>query len=69
VEDIDIGKAREILDADHFGLAKVKRRVLEYLAVRKLNADGRCTTCPAGQSAFGSCSVLPRAALAAESWP
>lgn len=33
--------AREILDRDHFGLEKVKRRLIEYLAVRKLNPDGR----------------------------
>ena len=39
-EAIDIAKAREILDADHYGLEKVKRRILEYLAVRKLNSDG-----------------------------
>ncbi len=30
----DIGKAKEVLDRDHFGLDKVKRRILEYLAVR-----------------------------------
>lgn len=33
--------AREILDRDHFGLEKVKRRLIEYLAVRKLNPHGR----------------------------
>ena len=37
----DLGLAREILDRDHFGLEKVKRRLLEYLAVRKLNPEGR----------------------------
>ncbi|MCL4120278.1 UNVERIFIED_CONTAM: hypothetical protein GTU68_002608 [Idotea baltica] len=35
-EEIDIDKAREVLDADHFGLEKVKERILEYLAVQKL---------------------------------
>jgi len=38
---IDIATARQVLDADHFGLEKVKRRILEFLAVRKLNPDGR----------------------------
>ncbi|MCB1090490.1 MAG: endopeptidase La [Verrucomicrobiae bacterium] len=37
----DLAKAREILDRDHHGLEKVKRRLVEYLAVRKLNPDGR----------------------------
>ncbi len=40
-ESIDIARARQILDDDHFGLEKVKRRILEYLAVRKLNPRGR----------------------------
>ena len=40
-EHIDIGQARRILDEDHFGLQKVKRRILEYLAVRKLNPHGK----------------------------
>ncbi len=38
---IDIARARGVLDADHFGLEKVKRRILEFLAVRKLNPDGK----------------------------
>ncbi|MEM9017174.1 MAG: endopeptidase La [Verrucomicrobiota bacterium] len=37
----DLARAEEILDRDHYGLDKVKRRLLEYLAVRKLNPDGR----------------------------
>ena len=37
----NLKRAREILDRDHFGLEKVKQRLLEYLAVRKLNPDGR----------------------------
>jgi ATP-dependent Lon protease len=36
---LDIGKAREVLDAEHYGLDKVKKRILEYLAVRKLKKD------------------------------
>ena len=35
-ETLDVGAARAVLDGDHQGLAKVKRRVLEYLSVRKL---------------------------------
>jgi ATP-dependent Lon protease len=38
---IDIATARRILDEDHFGLEKIKKRILEYLAVRKLNPTGR----------------------------
>ncbi len=38
---IDLKKAREILDRDHFDLDRVKRRLVEYLAVRKLNPAGR----------------------------
>ena len=34
---LDLKIAREVLDADHYGLEKVKERILEYLAVRKLN--------------------------------
>lgn len=37
---IDIAEARRILDADHFGLDPVKKRIVEFLAVRKLNPDG-----------------------------
>ncbi len=40
-ETIDLEKARRILDEDHYGLEKVKKRILEYLAVRKLNPEGR----------------------------
>jgi ATP-dependent Lon protease len=36
---IDLRKTKDVLDADHSGLEKVKDRVLEYLAVRKLNPD------------------------------
>ena len=38
-DDLDMGHAREVLDADHYDLEKVKDRILEYLAVRKLNPD------------------------------
>ena len=38
-ETIDLRRTKEVLDADHTGLAKAKDRILEYLAVRKLNPD------------------------------
>lgn len=38
-DDIDIKRTREILDEDHYGLEKIKDRILEYLAVRKLKLD------------------------------
>jgi len=37
---IDVAQARRILDEDHFGLDKVKQRIVEFLAVRKLNPTG-----------------------------
>ena len=40
-ESVDLAKAQEILDRDHHGLAKVKKRLIEFLAVRKLNPTGR----------------------------
>lgn len=38
-ESIDLAKAKKILDKEHYGLAKVKERILEYIAVRKLAPD------------------------------
>ncbi len=38
-DNLDLNHAKKILDADHFGLEKVKERILEYLAVLKLKAD------------------------------
>ena len=38
-DDLDVAHAREVLDADHYDLEKVKDRILEYLAVRKLKPD------------------------------
>ncbi len=40
-DSIDIASAREVLERDHYGLDKVKKRILEYLAVRKLKNDMR----------------------------
>ena len=55
---IDIAEARRILDEDHFGLEKVKRRILEYLAVRKLNPEGRSPIlCFVGPPGVGKTSL------------
>jgi ATP-dependent Lon protease len=40
-DDIDLVRARAILDEDHWGLDKIKDRILEYLAVRKIRPDGK----------------------------
>jgi ATP-dependent Lon protease len=55
---IDIAEARRILDEDHFGLQKIKRRILEYLAVRKLNPRGKSPIlCFAGPPGVGKTSL------------
>jgi ATP-dependent Lon protease len=57
-ERIDIPEARRILDDDHYGLEKVKRRILEYLAVRKLNPDGKSPIlCFVGPPGVGKTSL------------
>ncbi len=55
---IDIGEARRVLDEDHFGLEKIKRRILEYLAVRKLNPHGKSPIlCFVGPPGVGKTSL------------
>jgi ATP-dependent Lon protease len=55
---IDIGAARRILDEDHFGLEKIKRRIIEYLAVRKLAPDGKAPIlCFVGPPGVGKTSL------------
>jgi ATP-dependent Lon protease len=57
-DNIDIPEARRILDEDHYGLPKVKRRILEYLAVRKLNPDGKSPIlCFVGPPGVGKTSL------------
>jgi ATP-dependent Lon protease len=57
-ETIDITKARQVLEDDHFGLARVKQRILEYLAVRKLNPEGRSPIlCFVGPPGVGKTSL------------
>ncbi|HZZ62390.1 MAG TPA: endopeptidase La [Roseiarcus sp.] len=55
---IDIAAARRILDADHFGLEKIKRRIIEYLAVRKLAPGGKAPIlCFVGPPGVGKTSL------------
>jgi ATP-dependent Lon protease len=57
-ESIDIARARGILDADHYGLEKIKKRIVEYLAVRKLNPQGRSPIlCFVGPPGVGKTSL------------
>jgi ATP-dependent Lon protease len=57
-ERIDIAEARRILDEDHYGLPKVKQRILEYLAVRKLKPDGKSPIlCFVGPPGVGKTSL------------
>ena len=55
---IDIAAARRILDEDHFGLEKIKRRIIEYLAVRKLAPNGKAPIlCFVGPPGVGKTSL------------
>ncbi len=55
---IDIKEARRILDEDHFGLEKIKQRIVEYLAVRKLAPQGRAPIlCFVGPPGVGKTSL------------
>ncbi|HVL35786.1 MAG TPA: endopeptidase La [Burkholderiales bacterium] len=55
---IDIAQARRVLDEDHFGLDKIKRRILEHLAVRKLNPNGKSPIlCFVGPPGVGKTSL------------
>ncbi len=55
---IDIKEARRVLDEDHFGLEKIKRRIVEYLAVRKLAPEGKAPIlCFVGPPGVGKTSL------------
>jgi ATP-dependent Lon protease len=57
-ESIDIARARKVLEEDHYGLEKIKKRILEYLAVRKLNPQGRSPIlCFVGPPGVGKTSL------------
>ena len=57
-ENLDLKKAQEILEADHYGLKDVKSRIVEYLAVRKLRRDTKGSIiCLVGPPGVGKTSV------------
>ena len=57
-KEINIQEARKILDEDHFGLEKIKKRILEHLAVRKLNPHGKSPIlCFVGPPGVGKTSL------------
>ena len=58
VDDLDISRAQQILDRDHYGLKKVKERILETLAVRKLAPDVKAQIiCLVGPPGVGKTSI------------
>ncbi|NLO36726.1 MAG: endopeptidase La, partial [Clostridiaceae bacterium] len=69
-ERLDIDRARKILDRDHYGLEKVKERILEYLAVRKLRQEAGETSfkgpilCLVGPPGVGKTSIAKSVAQA-----
>ncbi len=64
---IDIAEARRILDEDHYGLDKIKQRIVEYLAVRKLAPAGRAPIlCFVGPPGTGKTSLGQSIARAME---
>ena len=57
-ETLDIAKAQKMLDEDHYGLEKVKERIIEFLAVRKLAPDIKGTVlCLVGPPGTGKTSI------------
>jgi len=57
-DNLDIGRARLILDEDHFGIPKVKERILEQLAVLKLNPEAKAPIlCLVGAPGVGKTSL------------
>jgi ATP-dependent Lon protease len=57
-DDIELGHARTVLDEDHWGLGKIKERLLEHLAVRKIRPEGRAPIlCFVGPPGVGKTSL------------
>jgi ATP-dependent Lon protease len=60
IDNLDLDHAREVLDSDHYGLEKVKERIIEFLAVRKLRKDAGsrgAIICLVGPPGVGKTSV------------
>ncbi|XP_023005281.1 lon protease homolog 2, peroxisomal-like isoform X2 [Cucurbita maxima] len=63
--ELDLKAAKERLDSDHYGLVKVKQRIIEYLAVRKLKPDARGPVlCFVGPPGVGKTSLASSIAAA-----
>ncbi|MEZ4286795.1 MAG: endopeptidase La [Polyangiales bacterium] len=63
---MDVHQARQVLDEDHHGLEKPKKRILEYVAIRKLRKDGRAPIlCFVGPPGVGKTSLAKSIARAA----
>ena len=55
---VDLNNARQILESDHFGLERVKQRIIEFLAVQKLKPQGRAPIlCFVGPPGVGKTSL------------
>ncbi|MDD7158724.1 MAG: endopeptidase La [Firmicutes bacterium] len=65
-DDTDLNHARQVLDADHYGLEKIKERIIEYLAVHKLTENNKGTIlCFVGPPGVGKTSIVESIARAA----
>ncbi|XP_071733775.1 lon protease homolog 2, peroxisomal-like isoform X2 [Rutidosis leptorrhynchoides] len=63
--ELDLKAAKERLDSDHYGLVKIKQRIIEYLAVRKLKPDARSPVlCFVGPPGVGKTSLASSIAAA-----